>query len=220
MAGRQGDARSTANHCKRKGSGLVRIARAQCSIVHHRPIRRRTGLSQRAVAPHKAIAKARMTAVSQDRSRATDPLESRPGDIASEASWEKSERASATNRLYPHNRRNALARRFAAPLRSCVRSLHRYRRTAGPHITWADDKTMKLESDAGQQSRLFHFDGSKWTAGGAQWQGESVASWQKQAQQRGFAPPYNGAASCARLCSLLRSIWSCVFAASAKSLIQ
>jgi hypothetical protein len=60
------------------------------------------------------------------------------------------------------------------------------------HITWADDKTLKIESDAGQQTRFLHFDGSKWSGGEPQWQGDSVASWQKQAQQRGFAPPLGG----------------------------
>jgi hypothetical protein len=60
------------------------------------------------------------------------------------------------------------------------------------HITWADDKTLKIESDAGQQTRLLHFDGSKWGGGEPQWQGDSVASWQRQAQQRGFAPPMGG----------------------------
>jgi hypothetical protein len=60
------------------------------------------------------------------------------------------------------------------------------------HITWADDKTLKIESDAGQQTRLLHFDGPKWNGGEPQWQGDSVASWQKQAQQRGFAPPLGG----------------------------
>jgi hypothetical protein len=62
------------------------------------------------------------------------------------------------------------------------------------HITWADDKTLKVEADAGTQTRLFHFDGSKWQGGEPQWQGDSVASWQKQAQQRGFAPPLGGVA--------------------------
>jgi hypothetical protein len=60
------------------------------------------------------------------------------------------------------------------------------------HISWADDKTLKIESDAGQQTRLLHFDGSKWSGGEPQWQGDSVAFWQKQAQQRGFAPPLGG----------------------------
>jgi hypothetical protein len=59
-------------------------------------------------------------------------------------------------------------------------------------IAWADAQTLKLETDAGQQTRLFHFDGSK--GGAPSWQGDSVASWQKQAQTRGFAPPYDGPA--------------------------
>lgn len=61
-------------------------------------------------------------------------------------------------------------------------------------IVWADDQTMQLETDAGEQKRLFHFDGSKWNGGAASWQGDSVASWQKQGQTRGFAPPYDGPA--------------------------
>jgi hypothetical protein len=62
------------------------------------------------------------------------------------------------------------------------------------HITWADDNTMKLEADAGQQTRLFHFGTPKPPSGRATIQGDSAASWQKQAQQSGFGPPYNGAA--------------------------
>jgi len=60
------------------------------------------------------------------------------------------------------------------------------------HITWADEKTMQVEADAGEQKRLFHFDGSKWQGGEPQWQGDSVASWEKQPQSRGFAPPFGG----------------------------
>jgi len=59
-------------------------------------------------------------------------------------------------------------------------------------ITWVDEKTTQVESDAGEQKRLFHFDGSKWQGGEPQWQGDSVASWEKQAQSRGFAPPFGG----------------------------
>ena len=57
-------------------------------------------------------------------------------------------------------------------------------------ISWADSQTLRLETDAGNQTRLLHFDGPK--GGAASWQGDSVASWQKQAQTRGFAPPYDG----------------------------
>jgi hypothetical protein len=61
------------------------------------------------------------------------------------------------------------------------------------HITWADDMTLKLETDAGQQTRLFHFGPWK-PAGDPTWQGDSVASWSKQAQSREFAPPFGGPA--------------------------
>jgi hypothetical protein len=57
------------------------------------------------------------------------------------------------------------------------------------HITWADDNTLKIETDAGMQTRLLHFDGSKWQGGDAQWQGDSVSSWERAKQSRGFAPP-------------------------------
>jgi len=59
-------------------------------------------------------------------------------------------------------------------------------------ISWADPQTLRLETDAGQQTRLFHFDAPKNSAPSLQ--GDSIASWQKQAQTRGFAPPYDGPA--------------------------
>ncbi len=43
------------------------------------------------------------------------------------------------------------------------------------HITWQDDNTLKLETDAGTQTRIFHF-GPAQGAGG-DWQGLSTASW-------------------------------------------
>jgi hypothetical protein len=42
------------------------------------------------------------------------------------------------------------------------------------HITWQDDRTLKLETDAGQQTRIFHFRSPE---GGGDWQGVSIASW-------------------------------------------
>jgi hypothetical protein len=62
------------------------------------------------------------------------------------------------------------------------------------HITWADDQTLQIETDAGMQKRLLHFDGSKWKGGDPDWQGDSVASWEKQAQGSGFGFPPRGAA--------------------------
>jgi hypothetical protein len=60
------------------------------------------------------------------------------------------------------------------------------------HITWANDNTLQIDTDAGMQTRLFHFDGSKWNGGEAQWQGDSVASWDKQLQVRGFGYRFGG----------------------------
>lgn len=46
------------------------------------------------------------------------------------------------------------------------------------HISWQDDNTLKVETDAGAQTRFFHFDGGQPPAGEPQWQGYSVASWE------------------------------------------
>ena len=46
------------------------------------------------------------------------------------------------------------------------------------HITWQDERTLKVETDAGTQTRLLRFGGGA-AAGGAErtWQGNSVAAW-------------------------------------------
>jgi hypothetical protein len=47
------------------------------------------------------------------------------------------------------------------------------------HIAWQDPNTLRVETDAGQQIRLFHFGG--WTppsGAPATWQGDSVATWE------------------------------------------
>jgi len=44
------------------------------------------------------------------------------------------------------------------------------------HITWQDDQTLKLETDAGTQTRLFYFGTPP--GQGADWQGVSQASWE------------------------------------------
>jgi hypothetical protein len=43
-------------------------------------------------------------------------------------------------------------------------------------ISWQDDNTLKLEHEAGTQTRLFHFKPA--AAGEATWQGNSTATWQ------------------------------------------
>ena len=44
------------------------------------------------------------------------------------------------------------------------------------HIAWQDDTTLKIETDAGQQTRLLHFTGTP--GGDPSWQGYSQASWE------------------------------------------
>ena len=57
-------------------------------------------------------------------------------------------------------------------------------------ISWQDDTTMKVEADAGTQTRLFHFGDWKAPAGAATLQGDTTASWETGARGRGGnAPP-------------------------------
>jgi hypothetical protein len=46
------------------------------------------------------------------------------------------------------------------------------------HITWQDANTLKVETDAGEQVRLFHFGDWKAPNGPETWQGNSVAEWE------------------------------------------
>ena len=46
------------------------------------------------------------------------------------------------------------------------------------NITWQDANTLKVDTDAGTQTRLFHFGGAAPKAGEASWQGVSVAEWE------------------------------------------
>ena len=46
------------------------------------------------------------------------------------------------------------------------------------HITWQDDLTVKVETDTGAQTRLFHFGRPQPPAGSPTWQGFSVAEWE------------------------------------------
>jgi hypothetical protein len=47
------------------------------------------------------------------------------------------------------------------------------------HITWQDDNTLRVESDAGMQTRVFHFESSTSAAGERTWQGYSAAQWER-----------------------------------------
>jgi hypothetical protein len=53
------------------------------------------------------------------------------------------------------------------------------------HITWANDTTMKMETDAGTQTRTFRFGKPETPAGAPDWQGFSVANWEGPASGRG-----------------------------------
>ena len=55
------------------------------------------------------------------------------------------------------------------------------------HITWENDNTLRVETEAGTQTRLFHFGGEQPPAGDPAWQGYSVAEWEYAAGGRGQA---------------------------------
>jgi hypothetical protein len=57
------------------------------------------------------------------------------------------------------------------------------------HITWQDENTLKLEFDAGQQTRIFHFNAAVPANEPASIQGYSVASWDGPAPGRGARGP-------------------------------
>lgn len=55
------------------------------------------------------------------------------------------------------------------------------------HITWQDDSTLKLEFDAGTQTRLLSFDRNRQPGAEKTWQGYSTAEWENP-PGRGGAP--------------------------------
>jgi hypothetical protein len=56
------------------------------------------------------------------------------------------------------------------------------------HVTWAGEDTLKVETDAGTQTRLLHF--GTWKGGGRpSWQGDSVATWELPRRAPGDPPP-------------------------------
>jgi hypothetical protein len=54
-------------------------------------------------------------------------------------------------------------------------------------IAWQDDDTLKVETDAGTQTRLFYFGDKRPQRSVATWQGESVARWERAPAARGAA---------------------------------
>ena len=56
------------------------------------------------------------------------------------------------------------------------------------HITWQDENTLKVETDAGTQTRQFHFGNWKPQDARATWQGNSIAVWEPGRAARGAVP--------------------------------
>ena len=56
------------------------------------------------------------------------------------------------------------------------------------HITWENENTLKIETDAGTQTRLLRFGRPQPPAGEPAWQGNSVADWEYAGGARGPRP--------------------------------
>ena len=57
------------------------------------------------------------------------------------------------------------------------------------HITWADERTLRMDVDAGTQTRVLHFGGAAPANTENAWQGYSVADWQTPGGGRGAPQP-------------------------------
>jgi len=67
-------------------------------------------------------------------------------------------------------------------------------------ISWQDDATLKVEFDAGSQTRFLNFDRTKQASGPRSWQGFSAARWEgPRFTARGGGPPPPGQAGADRL---------------------
>jgi hypothetical protein len=58
------------------------------------------------------------------------------------------------------------------------------------HITWENDTTLRIDTDAGTQTRLLHFGGKPSEGGAKSWQGYSSAQWEPAV--RGSGTPQSG----------------------------
>lgn len=57
------------------------------------------------------------------------------------------------------------------------------------HITWADDNTLRIDADAGNQTRTLHFAAQPESKTEPSWQGYSLAQWQRPGAGRRAAAP-------------------------------
>jgi hypothetical protein len=55
------------------------------------------------------------------------------------------------------------------------------------HVTWQDEDTLRIDTDAGTQTRLFRFTPAPAPAGKPTWQGTSAARWDNVVAGRGGA---------------------------------
>ena len=56
------------------------------------------------------------------------------------------------------------------------------------HITWADERTLRMDIDTGTQTRVLHFGVPSPAGADSSWQGYSVADWQIPGGGRGLPP--------------------------------
>jgi hypothetical protein len=56
------------------------------------------------------------------------------------------------------------------------------------HITWEDERTLKIETDAGQQTRRLLFGARQAPGGAPQWQGVSAATWERVGEGQMISP--------------------------------
>jgi hypothetical protein len=61
------------------------------------------------------------------------------------------------------------------------------------HITWQDDRTLKIETDSGTQTRLLHFESKAPANVKPSWQGYSIAQWEQPVRGTGTPLPGLGA---------------------------
>ncbi|HLG56707.1 MAG TPA: hypothetical protein VI485_15315 [Vicinamibacterales bacterium] len=59
-------------------------------------------------------------------------------------------------------------------------------------VSWQDDTALKLETDNGEQVRLFRFGATAAPASAPQWQGQSAAAWETVPEGQGLAPTGGG----------------------------
>jgi hypothetical protein len=60
------------------------------------------------------------------------------------------------------------------------------------NLTWQDDNTLRVDTDAGMQTRVFRFGPPLGGLGPRTWQGYSTAQWERPVPARGAPPPTGG----------------------------